>query len=917
VKLEFYKEGDANLVEVARGIRERIFGTPQEQEQLRHYEARRRQPAAAAAEPSDDDSKKKTTDGKNGKQIRLGRPDFLMATLPEDVRVEVMSDQSIFIQRALDEVRQTALVGGVLAIFVLYLFLRNAWFTLAVGLAIPISVIASFIALHLYDVSINMMSLGGIALGIGMLVDTSIVVLESIFRCQQEGDSPLRAAVRGTREVTGAVVASTLTTVCVFLPIIFVEGIAGQVFRDQALAVVISLVASLLVALYFLPTLVCHRPGHRSLHGGEPSMRDTDLGFRFRALARLRTRAADLRGRYCRLGNVAKVALAPCALLVPLLLFAVFLVRLLLELLGWLGTILFAAAVALGRGIGATLGRALSAPTTRVLHVWEAGFLRLAAAYERVLAYSLRHRPAVVLLVLLAAAGAFYCFTRLGSELIPQVHQGEFTAELRMPLGTRLERTDRVLMPLERRMLEQAQLLGIDSLTTTVGVEKDSIHAGDEGEHTARFLVRMRSGQNPQQVENHVKARFREILRSEAAVAGVRFRNPVLFSFKTPIEVEIRGYDLEALRRITRQVDSTLREVAALKDVTNNATTGYPEAHLHFDRDLLNRHGLTVTDVAERLRHMVQGDVPSYFSEGDRKVEMRARLREEDRDSLEELSRLVLTPEGAAAVTLRDVLLDSTGRVEVTEGPSEIRRIGGQRAGVVTANLIGMDLGHVVEQVETAVSRVKHPPDFTVGFGGQKKEMDLSIAQLRQAFLLAVFLVYVVMAVQFESLLQPLVILLAVPLAMLGVSPALWFLETPLSIVVFLGMIVLAGIVVNNAIVLISYVNQMRAQGVPLESALAAAGKIRLRPILMTTLTTILGLLPLTGLFQQIPAAQSLLGVGEGAEVRAPMAITVIAGMTATTLLTRVVVPVFYSMVARDTHHGPLDPGDAEGCSDG
>jgi HAE1 family hydrophobic/amphiphilic exporter-1 len=919
VKLEFFKEADANLVEVAAKIRDRLLGSKRQLEQLEKYN---RWVATRVTRDSDGEEPETGADvnrsaaetpevaesaTKEEPSSPVARPDFLQVNLPEGIQLEILSDQSRFIDRALGEVRTTALLGGLLAVLVLYIFLRDAWFTIAVGLAIPISIVASFIFFYLSGVSLNMMSLGGIALGVGMLVDTSVVVLESIFRCQEEGDEPRWAAIRGTQDVSGAVTASTLTTVSVFLPIVFVEGVAGQVFRDQSLAVVISLLASLVVSLYLLPTLVCHRPG--SSNCTEASRAPTTSGA-FGAYGVLRGRAQLGWRAFLRRGLAVRSLIVLPYLLAAVTIFALFVFQSALEILRLLLLAFLAIFVLLGRGLLRVFGFARGGVLGGVLGLFDRMFESVRVAYGRLLAASLSHPYTVVAMLLVVAVSAGFCATRLGSELIPEVHQGEFTAEIRLPIGTRLQRTDSVLRSLEARITAEKEALGIETLTSTIGVERDSIRAGDEGEHAARFLVRLERRGNPRETEERVKERLREILRTDAELSTWSFSHPVLFSFKTPIEIEVQGYHLEELRRVTQEIASRLETLPALKDVTGNMRRGYPEAHLRFDRELLSRYDLSVSQVGTALRAMVQGDVPSRFTEGDRKVGMRVRLAEGDRDSLEKLAGLELTPDSGRSVALRDVLLDYGGRIEVSEGPSEIRRIGNQRAGVVSANLTGMDLGGVISEVSDVIDSVSRPSKFSVGFGGQKAEMDLATGQLLQALLLAVFLVYVVMAIQFESLIEPLIVILAVPLAMLGVTPVLWALDVPLSIVVLIGVIVLAGIVVNNAIVLVSYVNQLVARGESLASAIVTAGHVRLRPILMTTATTVLGLLPLTGLFEGVPLIGGFFGVGDGVEVRAPLAITVITGLVSSTLLTLIAIPVLCSLLLKEKAPGSVNGGE-------
>jgi HAE1 family hydrophobic/amphiphilic exporter-1 len=715
--------------------------------------------------------------------------------------------------------------------------------------------------------------------------------------------------------VTGAVTASTLTTVCVFLPIVFVEGVAGQVFRDQSLAVVISLVASLLVSLYVLPALVARRPQKASAGAGGGCGRRPRRP-RFEARARLVRDVAFLARWWRGLTPVVRIVSSPLAVLGITLAALAFPLRLALEAAAVMLTACLSLLFLLGRKL-APLGRGrLGRAWGGVERFSGRAFESLSRSYLSLLDVCLLHRGAVLGVLLIAGAGAAYSFFQLGAELIPEVHQGEFTVDLRLPVGTRLERTDEVVAPWERRILAEKGLLGLASVTTTIGVEKDSIKAGEEGEHTAKILVRLERGANPRHAEERVKARLRDVLSGEPELQSAKLQSPVLFSFKTPIEVEVKGYNLTDLRRITDDVETALRSIPSLKDVKSNMGTGYPEAHLRFDRDLLSRYGLTVSTVGNAIRRMVQGDVASWFNEGDRKVGIRVRLEEEDRRSLEDLAALVLNPESPAPLALKDVLLSYGGQIEVGEGPAEIRRVAHQRAGVVTANLTGMDLGRVTEEIVAALGRIERPADFTIGFGGQKEEMDISTGSLFQALVLAIFLVYVVMAIQFESLVQPFIIILVVPLAMVGVSPVLWALGIPLSILVFIGMIILAGIVVNNAIVLVDYTNQLRVRGMALREALSTAGSVRLRPILMTTLTTVLGLLPLTGIFDGVPALGRLLGAGEGVEMRAPLAITVIAGLSASTALTLVVVPVIYSLFMSAREGRPSSaaapPGDGD-----
>lgn len=892
VKIDVFKEAEANIVDVAERVRDRVYGTPEEQvllKELIEKERRELQEPLTRKKP-DDESKEGKKDGyKHGSHghgrhsLKMKRrPTYLESRLAEGEKIVVMSDQSDFIRRSLAEVRWTAVVGGLFAILVLYAFLRRLWFTAIVGLAIPLSVIVTFAMMKLSGVSLNIMSLGGLALGVGMLVDNSIVVLENIFRCREEGDAPRVAAVRGARSVAGAVTASTLTTVAVFFPIVFVEGIAGQIFRDQAIVVVISLLASLVVSLTFIPTLVSRKfSGMGVPEGGwfDPSSRYFD-GAYFRGLR------GFVKGR-------AAFLLVFVALTLTLVGF----VGAICEVLGRLLWHLARALVA----IFGLLVRWISRPLTVVSHWCLERFGRAWQAienfYPRTIESALRGRALVILIAALCASGAGVCFSKIGSELIPEVHQGEFTVEVALPVGTRLEKTDEVIKPLEDSV---RRLDGVESLATTLGVEEDSTKAGEEGEHTARLLVRAKKDRAPALVEEELKQAIREIFSRESQIDSLRIRNPVLFSFKTPIEVEIKSFNLERLGRVARQMQAVMLEIDSIKDVKLSLRRGYPEIHVKPRRDVLMRHDLNLGAVGTTIRRKVKGEVPSRFSEKDRKVDIRVRLQESDRSSVGDLRALVVNSTDEVKIPLEYV-----AEIFEAEGPAEIRRIDQSRAAIVTANLAGLDLGRATQAISDAAQKIDIPPDTTVGFGGQQTEMEFSRRSLIRALILAIFLVYVVMAAQFESLLQPFVILFSIPLAGVGIAPVLYYTNEPLSIIVFIGMIVLAGIVVNNAIVLIDCINQLRQSGVPKLHAIARAGQLRLRPICMTTITTVLGLLPLTGILNDVPLLGplfvNLLGVGEGLEIRAPMAITVIAGLLASTLLTLIVIPVVYSFTdARD-----------------
>ncbi|MEM7233737.1 MAG: efflux RND transporter permease subunit, partial [Planctomycetota bacterium] len=881
--------------EVAQRVRRRVFGSPHERAQFEKQ--RKRQKEGPKADPKGEENKgdKKEKKGRGGEQ--RSRPSFLAARLPDGLQIAVTSDQSVFVQAALDDVRSTVLTGGCLAVIVLLVFLKNAWFTLIVGLSIPLSVMAAFIAMHLSGVSINMMSLGGLALGIGMLVDNSVVVLESIFRSREDGQDPQEAAVQGTQSVASAVTASTLTTVAVFLPIVFVEGIAGQIFRDQALTVVISLIASLFVALYFIPSLSCRAVRQKKAREGESPVRRVLRQRRvFGAFTELKERVRSLKWASWKFPLNLFLTVA---MLVP-----VALLRFVLDLLSTI-VLRVVLAVLVVFSFVAKRGGSSREVLSRGLGQFDRVFGGFQRRYLRVLEWSLDHRGAVLGICLLAAALSFSLITVAQTELIPEVHQGEFSVEIRLPRSTRIEETDRVARRWEDALLDKEVFPEISTLTTTVGVERDELNAADEGQHSAKFLVRMDEAGGALGIdrEEGLKERIRDLVR-DAEFESVEMQAPVLFSFKSPIEIEISGYRLDELRRISRDLEAKLAEIPELEDVKSSLARGNPEVQITLDRELLSRYDLGSGTIGTVLRKKIQGEISSYFTLGDRKVPIRVRLEERDRDSLLELERLGVFRDANVDLQLRDVVRtddpagEESAQLLIGEGPAEIRRIAHQRAAVVTANLAGMSLGGATESISETIETLRYPPEFSVGFGGQKEEMDRALESLRNALFLAVFLVYVVMAMQFESLVQPLVIIVSIPLAFVGVLPALYLLDRPISIIVFIGAIVLAGIVVNNAIVLIDTANRRARAGESMRDALLVAGELRLRPILMTTSTTVLGLLPLTGLLSGVEWLAPIVGSGQGEEIRAPLAIAVATGLVTSTVLTLVVVPVISSIVS-------------------
>lgn len=767
-------------------------------------------------------------------QTLLSRLDSLKQALPVGYELTLVYDQSTFIKNAIDEVKSSAWQGGLLAMLVIYLFLRNVWTTLIISVSIPLSVIATFNLMYNQHISLNIMSLGGIALAIGMLVDNAIVVLENISRYREQGFSALEAAKKGASEVSMAITASTLTTVAVFFPLVFVDGVAGQLFKDQALTVTYALLASLLVALTLIPAMAAReaRPSKAAIVAPEP-----------KAVVKNWRHWLTLPARLLGRGVAA--------------------------LLGWL---LFALTFC-----GRALAKLASFMVSPLMQLMQRLLQTLERGYRLLLSKALRQRGTVLAVSLLLTGACYALIPRLGFDVIPSMSQGEFFVEVNLPVGSAIEHTDRVLKQLAD-VAAQQNLVERSYAQAGTG-QQMTVDPNIGGSHWGRLNVVLKSG-----TDSADEQQVMQVLRqAAAAMPGVtaKIDTPQLFSFSTPLEIELAGHDLAALKTAAEQVSQLLGGDPRFTDIKSSLRAGQPEITLHFDHERLAQLGMTAADVAKRVANFVGGELAGQYSIADRKVDIRVRLAEQFRSSEQELAQLIINPAAAQPLPLSAV-----ARISREVGPGEITRIGQQRVAVISANLAYGDLEQASSSAAALLKTHSFPYGVSARLVGQSEEMARSYHSLLTALVLAVFLVYLVMASQFENLLQPLLILFTVPLAGAGAVLGLWLTDTRISVIVFIGLIMLAGIVVNNAIVLIDRINQLRDEGMALTEAVIESGGTRLRPVLMTTLTTVLGLLP-------------MLLAGDGAELRAPMAITVIFGLSVSTLLTLFFIPVIYHLTNR------------------
>ncbi len=793
VELAIYKEGDANTIQVAKAVEQRLAK--------------------------------------------------LSSLMPQQYNLIEVYDQSEFISAAIDEVKNAALLGGVLAMFILYFFLKNIWPTLIISISIPVSIIATFNLMYSYGISLNIMSLGGIALAIGLLVDNSIVVLENIDRHKKNGIESLKASAIGTSEVSMAIVASTLTTMAVFFPLVFVDGIAGQLFSDQALTVTFALAVSLVVAITLIPMLAARQ---KSLS------KNSSLDF-----------------------GAQKIPCAPKTKFAQVLYYIILPFKFCLKLIFKFLPLGIATVVFTIFTYTAKFLKLIFAP---VLYAFDKSYSLIANAYEKALMQAMKVRMVVMIVILFISSGSLLLLSKIGIELIPNMSQGEFYVELTLPTGSRLISTDVLLSELSQFVQSKPLVERTYSLAGSGSLMNASPSKGADNWGKLNVVMQNRATQNDMA---NVQSDMRDFLSQKAGVVA-KFGEPELFSFSTPLQIQLSGYNLDSLKQYGDRIVDIMSNNDRFVDVKSSLQIGNPELKIYFDHAKLAQLGLNAPDVSALVSAKVGGEVATKFSVNDRKIDVLVLNQTSQRDSMNDIKHLIINPNSSTAVTLQDV-----ADITMSVGPSEITRVGQQRVVLISANLAYGDLGTATVTANELLNSLDLPLNLDAKVTGQSEEMEYSFNSLLMALALAVFMVYVVLASQFESFLHPFFIIFTVPLACAGSIYGLFLTSTNVSVVVFIGLIMLSGIVVNNAIVLVDRINQLRTTGVDKEVAILQAAHTRLRPILMTSLTTILGLLPMA------------IGVGDGSEVRTPMAITVIFGLLFASILTLFLIPVIYSFFDR------------------
>ena len=706
------------------------------------------------------------------------------------IRIVPIINTADYIQRSIKNVGSSALYGGLLAVAVLLFFLRNVRSTVVIATAIPVSVIATFALLYFSGFTLNIMTLGGLALGIGMLVDNAIVVLENIFRLRESGRGSREAAVEGAEEVMAAVVASTLTTVVVFLPLVFVRGMSGVMFTQLSIVISFSLLCSLAVAVTLVPMLSA------------------------------RVLAADH---------------------------------------------------ALVRGPGGVMGW-LAALAGRLLG-------RLEERYRRMLQLALRHRLVTVLLPALVLAGCILLVRYIGTELMPSTDEGEVRVEGEMEVGTRLGLLDKKFQILEEFVREAVP--ETRDWVTWLGGSSWRGTGGNSGSVRLSLKPQSQRSRSSEEIAADLRRRIPVIpgmiVRTRAGEGLFLLRLGT--SQGDRVQVEIRGHDLETASLLAARVREILESVQGITDTRLSRETGSPEELILIDRQKAADMGLSVSQIAGALQTILSGTRAGYYRQAGDEFAILVKVRESERMALGEILDLTLVNSAGQPVVLRNVV-----DVGPRSGPILIERKDQERMVTVSADLSGRDMGSVLTEIDERLKNLPVPAEFTIGFGGDYEEQQESFRELLVSLALALVLVYMVMACQYESLLDPFVVMFSVPLAAIGVILMLFFSGTTFNVQSYIGCIMLGGIVVNNAILLVDHTNLLRRRDrMPMLEAIEEAGRRRLRPILMTATTTVVGLIPLA------------LGLGEGGEAQAPMARAVIGGLLSSTLITLVFVPVVYS----------------------
>jgi len=781
-----------------------------------------------------------------------GSPPPAQGLLPKDIGITVAFDQSEFIKDTLSDVKVSLFLGALLAILAVFLFLHTVRGTFIVALAIPTSLMATFIPIHFAGFTVNMMTMLAMSLSVGILVDDSIVVLENIYRHLHKGESAMEAAFNGRTEIGLAAIAITMVDVVVFVPIAFMGGIVGQFFRQFGITIATATLFSLLMSFTLTPMLASRWFSREQVkeeapeaspalaNGGRPSLSG-------RLFAHFDTFYAGLDTRYRSLLQWALTHRAAVLTIGPVVLLG----SLLPGLSGTPGLVA-SAFVLLGTALGALLSRNSGRQAVLIAGL---GFL--------LVGNTLKLKP-------------------LGFEFFPEVDQGQVTVDVEMPAGSSVHATDAVLRQIEDHLSDQKAFPEVKSIFTSVGGGSGrhfgaGSSAGSVGELSLLLLDKTERQRSDQDV---VAAINQFTVRIPAALIKNRTGGGVVGGGGAPLEYELTGDDMDELNRVAAAIAARIRSVPGTRNSDISWKVGKPELQARIDRLRAADYGLTTGQIASALRTYLEGDTQTKFRQGGKEYDIRVRLPEAQRHSLTDVGKLVVGNTGNGPI-----YLDQVAQISMESGPTKIDRKNRQRMVTVQADLQpGYKLGNVRNSIDQAIAAVPLG-SVTARWGGEVEAMQESSGYLGNALLLSVVLVFMLMAALFESLLSPFIIMFSVPMALIGAVLALQLSGKTLSIISMIGIIMLMGLVTKNAILLVDYTNTLRQRGKEKVEAILEAGPTRLRPILMTTFAMVFGMLP------------TALALGRGAEMRAPMAIAVVGGLILSTLLTLLFIPVMYAVV--------------------
>jgi HAE1 family hydrophobic/amphiphilic exporter-1 len=718
--------------------------------------------------------------------------------IPRDIKFYPMMDQGNEIKKVVKRTAGNALIGGILAIAFILFFLRNWQPSLVIALAIPLSIITSFIGLYVFRYTFNIMTLAGLALGVGMLVDNAVVVIENTYRHLEEGRSREDAAKLGASEVGMAITASTLTTMAVFLPMTLASGIAGKLARPLALTVCLSLFASLFVAITLVPMMGS-------------------------VIIRVRDKGQGKEG---------------------------------------------------------------------------SGFKAVERRYGRILLWALMNRKKVLAGTLFLFLSSLFCIRYMGTEFMPKSDTTVILAMLKMPVGTSLDETEKVVRGLEEIIMDQPEVKFVSSFTGLSKLSKMDVAwgTGNTGVNESQIFAPLVDKDKRKRFSQEITEAIRsKIPRIKGATIDFMDMGQMLLNVggeTATIAIKVFGKDLGQLEALSQRMEKRCRDIDGIRDLDISLKRGRPELQINIDREKASKMGLSVGQVARAVKTALLGEVATRYRVHGDEYDIRVKFREEDRQSLSDIRHI-----GIASPFGFHVPLYQVARMAYGEGPVRITRENQERKVTISANTHGRDLGSIIRDIKQRISGLNLPMGYFIEYGGSYEEMQNAFISLIKALIVAIILVYMIMAAQFESLLQPFIIMFTIPLAIIGAIFGLLIFGKTLSVPSFMGIIILAGIVVNNAIVMIDYVNRLRHKGVEPQRALIQGAQVRLRPVLITAFTTIIGMIPMA------------LSQTEGAEMRSPMAIAVAFGLLSSTLLTLFIIPIAYSIAGRLSYsHRPDAP---------